>query len=105
VLHFFLSFTFGYLIYLEISRAKTVKVRLDKTKESASFLITALFTRLYSEGKSAAISKLAIFWVPSSLSYIVLAPVVSYFCSLVPIKICRSDSFIKESETLNALAV
>ena len=55
------------------SRAKAIQERLDGTKESASFEIGALFTRLYGEEKSAAISKLADFLVSSSRSYIVLA--------------------------------
>ena len=56
-----------------VTRAKAIQERLDGTKESASFEIGALFTRLYGEEKSAAISKLADFLVPSSPSYIVLA--------------------------------
>ena len=56
-----------------VTRAKAIQERLDGTKESASFEIGALFTRLYGEEKRAAISKLDDFLVPSSRSCIVLA--------------------------------
>ena len=41
------------------------------------FEIAALFTRLYSEEKRAAVSKLTYIWTPQSCSYFVLALVKS----------------------------
>ena len=54
-------------------RDETILERLDGSNESASFEITALFTRLYGEGKSAAISRVADILDPSRGSYTVLA--------------------------------
>ena len=51
----------------QVSRSCTlVKYVFDGTKKSVDFEIAALFTRLHGEGRSAAISKLGEFLVPSS---------------------------------------
>ena len=51
----------------QVSRSCTlVKYVFDGTKKSVDFEIAALFTRLHGEGRSAAISKLGEYLVPSS---------------------------------------
>ena len=58
-------------IFTKIGKLELSQYKNDSTerKESASFEIAALFTRLYSEGKSAAILKQAEFGVLSCRSY------------------------------------
>ena len=61
------------VISLNPRKFKQVEFKNNSTEPKAEFEITALFTCLYGEGKIAAVSNLADFWVPSSPSYIVLA--------------------------------
>ena len=73
----FLVFVIGILVeVISASERETIKIirvnilyvrqdKNDRTKDSASFAITALFTYLYDEGKSAAISESADIWIHS----------------------------------------
>ena len=65
------------------TRAKTIQERLHSVKNNSKFEIAALFHHLYSEGKSAPMSKLELFLTEWNRSYIVLTLVSEYFVNSI----------------------
>ena len=72
--------------------------RLHSVKNNSNFEIAALFHHLYSEGKSAPISKLELFLTEWNRSYVVFALTITYMNSFLDI-FCSKASYVKHMNT------